>query len=329
MQIPESVCGIMQRHGARCSPAEFLASINLIFHEFESEVYDDAHAHMWEILPPQFSLLVDDCLQCPPGLPPEIRLLDIGCGTGLAADCILQTAIRPRIKSVDLLDTSPNMLRRALGRISGRDVPTESHLGTIESLPAEKRYEVIVTSSVLHHIPDLPEFLAAVRSIQAAGGVFLHLHDPNGDANQDAELRERRALASRRLLPDWASRFSPGRIVGRIVRELTGRRGQDYISKTNRALVEKGILVTPLSSDEIYAITDIHAQEGTGIAVSRMKAWMPDYECISQRSYGFFGKSSNELSPRYRKLEEDLIRQRASNGSKIGAAWRLRQSEDA
>jgi SAM-dependent methyltransferase len=314
----------MKRHGSSCSPEEFHAALNLVFHEFESETYDRAHAHMWETLPAQFALLVEDCLLSCPEPPREIHLLDIGCGTGLAADCLLRTAIGARIKSVDLLDTSPSMLRRALARIDRRGVSVTCRNGTIASLPASQRYEVIVTCSVLHHIPDLPAFLRAVRGAQAEGGVFLHLHDPNGDSWNDPELRMRTALVSSSSLPDWAGRLTPRRVLGRLYRELTRKQGQDYISKTNRALLEKGIVATPLSSDEIFAITDIHAQDGDGISVSRMRTWMPDYECISQRSYGFFGKPYTALPARYRKLEDDLIRRRALNGSKIGAAWKLR-----
>ena len=75
---------------------------------------------------------------------------------------------------------------------------------------------------------------------------------------------------------------------------------------------------------EIFAITDIHAQEGRGISMCLMQSWMPEYECLSRRSYGFFGRVANQLPPKYRKVEEDLIRRRALNGQKVSAIWRLR-----
>lgn len=48
----EAIIGpIMERHGARCGMEEFHSFLNLTFHEFESESYDELHAHMWESLP--------------------------------------------------------------------------------------------------------------------------------------------------------------------------------------------------------------------------------------------------------------------------------------
>lgn len=303
--------------------ADFHQAVNVTFHEFESEEYDRGHADMWESLPRQFALLVDDWLggAAPPA---GIRLLDIGCGTGLATDCVLKTRAGAAVASVHLLDTSPAMLRRAGERASQWQVPVTRQEGLLDSVPGEARFDLIVTCSVLHHIPHLEPFLNAVRKLQADGGAFLHLQDPNGDFMNDPELRERMAQYSRRLLPEWLRRFSPPRILGRLRRELTGQQGQDCVSKTNRALLENGFVETPLTVQEMYAITDIHVQDGGGISIERMKSWLPDYECLSQRSYAFMGALSSDLPPRWRSVEERLTAARALNGFHAGAIWKLR-----
>ncbi len=319
-----TIRGIMDRHGARGSPEEFHQSVNVLFHDFESEIYDQGHRDMWESLPRQFELLAGDWLRRDPHAPAEIRLLDIGCGTGLASDCLLKTAIGGNIKTIDLLDTSRSMLQRASERASGWKAPAICHEGLLNALPPGRQYELIVACSVLHHVPDLPAFLGGVRGLQAPGGVFLHLQDPNGDFLDDAELRQRTARVSRRLLPEWACRFTPRRIFGRIHRELTGKQGQDFVSKTNRALLEKGIVTTLLSVHEIFSITDIHVQDGEGISISRMESWLPDYECLSRRSYGFFGMLHSALPRRRQPMEEELIARQALNGLHIAAAWKLR-----
>jgi hypothetical protein len=37
----------MDRHGVRCSPEEFHHSVNGLFHDFESETYDEGHRDLW------------------------------------------------------------------------------------------------------------------------------------------------------------------------------------------------------------------------------------------------------------------------------------------
>src|SRR5208283_4504981 len=131
--------------------------------------------------------------------------------------------------------------------------------------PPGKQYELIVTCSVLHHVPDLPTFLAAVRNLQTAGGVFLHLQDPNGDFLDDPELRQRLARASQRPFTEWVRRFTPRRILGRISREMTGKQAQDYHSSTNRARKYNRHVATPRSVPGRYYLTGIQVQEGKRI----------------------------------------------------------------
>jgi SAM-dependent methyltransferase len=279
---------------------------------------------MWNSLPQQFELLIEDWLQFWPNVPAEIHMLDVGCGTGLASDCILQTRIGRRIKSIDLLDTSPSMLRRAALRAAQWKLATTCHQGLLHSLNGQKHFDLIVTSSVLHHVPDLPAFLHLVSRLQTASGIFLHIQDPNGDFLQDPELRQRMAQQSGRLIPEWARRLSPRRIGRRIYHELIGRKGDAYIWKTNRAMIEKGIISEPLTVQELFAITDIHVGNGEGISIARMQSWMPEYDCISQRSYGFFGELCSDLPRARKKIEQRLIASRAPNGFHIGAIWKLR-----
>jgi SAM-dependent methyltransferase len=323
MNVLAGIAEIMQRHGATGTPEEFHSAVNVVFHEFESEKYDESHRDMWESVPQQIALLVQDCFPDPHPARGTLSVLDIGCGTGLASDALLKSPLGPSLRRIDLLDTSPSMLRRAVERAAGWGVPVAGFEGPAEMLLGKYRYDLILTCSVLHHVPDVAAFLRTVRGLQADGGAYIHLQDPNGDYLDDPELRQRTAAASRRLLPEWLRRLAPRRILGRIRRELTGQQGEDYLGKTNRELLRRGVIATPLSVAEIFAITDIHAQDGSGISIERMKQWLPDYRLVSQRSYGFFGQLGSTLPPRLQITEQDLITRRALNGFHVGAAWRL------
>jgi SAM-dependent methyltransferase len=323
---PQIIIGeIMKSHGAGCSVDEFQAAVNLQFHEFESEIYDRKHACMWDSLPRQFSLLVDDWLASDTEPPRRLRMLDIGCGTGLAPDSLMKTAAGPLIRTVDLLDTSPAMLRRAAQRAVGWGKPFTCYQGLTDAIPPESRYEIIVTCSVLHHIPDIAAFLADVARLQAPGGVFIHLQDPNGDCLTDPELQARLDQESdKEIVPAWLRRLHPSRIAGRVRRELTGKQGQDYISKINRALLQGSFITSPLSAIELFCITDIHVNDGEGISLARMREWMAGYHCLSSRSYAFWGKLESELPPPRRNQELALIDARAANGLYVGGCWKLR-----
>ncbi len=277
----------MERHGAQCTAEDFHAAVNVTFHNFESEVYDQEHSDMWESLPSEFNRLVSDCAEAVANQA-ELDLLDIGCGTGLATDCLLKSSLGSKIKSIDLLDTSRSMLAQAAKRAAGWNRPFTIYEGLIDALPGGKKYSVIVTCSVLHHVPDLEPFLKTIRGLQSSGGIYIHLQDPNGDYASDPEYRQRVTEAeTKRLLPEGLYRFTPRRVAGRLWREITGKQDDTYCSKTNHALLQAGIIHSPLSVPEIYSITDIHVLDGAGISIQRMKEWMPEYDLISARSYAF------------------------------------------
>ena len=325
--LPEALrplIDIMRRHGATCSPSEFHAAINVTFHEFESEVYDQEHSDMWNSLPQEVKLLVGDCLRTAPELPSGLRVLDIGCGTGLASQCLLWSDLGRKIASIDLLDTSPAMLRQAIRRSARWGIPAETFNGLLEDLPAGRTYDVIITCSVLHHVPDLASFLAAVRRHQAPHGFFIHLQDPNGDHLSDPEFVQRKEeYARRRQVLQSLSRFNPSRVFGRLYREIAGAQSDHYVDKTNRTLIERGVITSPLSFQELYSITDIHVDE-KGISICELSRWLPEYDRIAQRSYGFYGALSSMLPKRLKRQEEELSRENSMRGLHVGAVWRLR-----
>ncbi len=314
---------IVREHNIKLSPAEFHAAVNVCFHRFESEVYDEIHRDMWDSLPKQVELLAADCLRG--SVPETIHMLDIGCGTGLATDSLMRSPLGPRVAEIDLLDTSTAMLARAEKRREKWGKTGRTLEGIVESLPAGASYDLIITSSVLHHVPDLASFLKAIAGLQSAkpGAIFIHLQDPNGDSVNDPKKAERAAEIPAPV-PDSIARFKPQRIIGRLMREIKGEQGQDYISKTNKELIRTGVISKPLSVEEIFSVTDIHVRDG-GISIERMKAWLPDYELVTQRSYGFFGMLGSSLPPNFRQREEQYIQAGELNGDHIAAAWRRRK----
>jgi 2-polyprenyl-3-methyl-5-hydroxy-6-metoxy-1,4-benzoquinol methylase len=312
--------GIMKRCGTTCSPEEFHNAVNVTFHKWESRVYDRLHQDMWESLPQQFALLVGD-LSTTVGWPKSLRVLDVGCGTGLASDCLLRTDLANQIRSIDLLDTSVSMLQRAAERAKSWNTPVrciEGQLGRT-ALPHGK-YDIVLSCSVLHHIVDLPSFLRAVRSLQDQGDVFMHLQDPNGDYLADPELNARMEQATRES-PAVTQRLHPRRILSRLYRELAWKENDDYIFRTNRELLDRQVIKSRLTVRELFSITDVRVHDGRGVSIAEIRDHLPEHDLISHRSYGFSGRLGHALPAHLKRLEEHEIAAHSLNGFHLGAVW--------
>jgi SAM-dependent methyltransferase len=312
---------IMERCGATCSPEEFHAAVNVTFHKWESRVYDQLHQDMWESLPEQFALLVADYMSRTVAFSKSLRVLDVGCGTGLASDCLLRTDLARHISSIDLLDTSISMLQRASERAKSWNIPFRCVEGQLGRTPLpEGKYEIVLSCSVLHHIVDLACFCNAVRRLQEQGDVFIHLQDPNGDYLADPELNTRMKHATRRY-PAGTSRLHPGRILFRLYRHLTGKRNDDYISRTNQELLDRQVITSQLTVPELFSITDVRVHDGRGVSIAEIRGHLPEYKLISWRSYGFLGRLAHTLPAHLKRLEEHEIAAHSLNGFHLGAAW--------
>jgi hypothetical protein len=202
--------------------------------------------------------------------------------------------------------------------------------GNIQHLfERNRKYDIIMTCSVLHHIPDIAEFLARVRELHATGGIFLHLQDPNGDYLNDAALNQRIAELSafrRPSLPTWVRRFNPRRIAARVRRTLGGHRDETYLDRVNNELIDTGVIKKAMAPPDIWRVTDIHVHDEQGISIERLRSLLVDYRLVSSRSYAFFGAMSSDLPGPFRQREQQLTDRKAPNGLEIAGLWKLESS---
>jgi 2-polyprenyl-3-methyl-5-hydroxy-6-metoxy-1,4-benzoquinol methylase len=305
---------IMQAAGVTLDAAGFRAAVNSAFHAAEAHRYDKHHSDMWESLPQQFQLLAADFLSQYPPPNPKMSALDLGCGTGLAADLILKTRLGAFVRQFDLADPVQEMLDIAGARESIRSVRHRLIRGTIQSLPAGAGYDLVVACSVLKHVAGLPEVLREIALRQPPGALFLHLEDANFDYRDDLEQSDR----VERVRSTGQAR------AARLLRRLSGG---SAIGSTavNVELVRREIVSRELTDAEIRTVVDLCVHQGWPVSMPRMAALLPEYELVSCRSYAFFGELISELSSRYRTWERALIAAQAPNGSRIGAIWRKKE----
>ncbi|NMH29482.1 class I SAM-dependent DNA methyltransferase [Flavobacterium silvaticum] len=317
----DSILPLIAKTQSSFSPEEFHHAVNVTFHNIEAESYDTLHAGMWESLFEQIDLLSSDAMGAT-NTGDNLKMLDVGCGTGLSSQLLLRTKLGNTVSDVTLLDTSQNMLAQAELKSRSWGKKVECINDSIDGV--EGVFDIIIISSVLHHIPDLNSFFSKVSDLQKAGGILIHLQDPNGDYFNDPEYIERTRILSGLNRQDSNESASILNTVKKILRPLFGKKS--YIDRVNDDLIRQKVIKRRMTSEEIWSVTDIHVENlpfsiGKGISMQNVKTMLEQYRLASQRSYAFFGDLKSDLPAELQETEAALIKSRALNGRNVSAVW--------
>lgn len=320
-----SLLPLIQRTGSTLSPEKFQERINIVFHDFEAKHYDAMHTDMWGSLQEQINLLVDDLFAYKNQENKELSLLDIGCGTGLSTQILLNSKLGQYINQLTLLDTSSNMIKYAEEKAKswGKKYKTvNSYLGDLE-----EKFDIIIISSVLHHIPDLEIFLKQVDNALNSGGILIHIQDPNGDYINSTDYLQRKDEYEKLLDATPRNKkfkdFIPKSILKSIKRFLNRK---DYIELINDQLLAEKSIKRRMSADEIWSVTDIHVETKSdtvnkGISLKFLQNQLRNFELIKMRSYCFFGVLKSDLLDSYKEKESRFISENQVNGRNISCIW--------
>ncbi|WP_433955313.1 class I SAM-dependent DNA methyltransferase [Janibacter indicus] len=140
-------------------------------------------------------------------LRPRLRLLDYGAGTALVT-----TALLPHLPEVEVTvaDSSSGMRQVLADKVAAGTLPSPTRVWDLDletqPVPTE-RFDLVVTSNVLHHVGELDRVLAGFAELLDAGGWVavadldredgsFHDHDFGGHHGFDrAEVASRLAAA--------------------------------------------------------------------------------------------------------------------------------------
>ncbi|WP_019016330.1 bifunctional 2-polyprenyl-6-hydroxyphenol methylase/3-demethylubiquinol 3-O-methyltransferase UbiG [Elioraea tepidiphila] len=140
-----------------------------------------------------------------------LRLLDVGCGAGLAAE-----AFARRGASVTAIDASAEAIAAARLHAEQGGLAIDYRIAAPEDLAAEgARFDVVVALEVIEHVADRDAFLAALAALTRPGGrVFLSTLNRTARSFLLAKLGAEYLL---RLLPvgthDWRGFVTPAELA--------------------------------------------------------------------------------------------------------------------
>lgn len=103
-------------------------------------------------------------------LAPGTRLLEYGAGTGLVTIALLQHLTDP---AVTLADNSSGMRQVLADKVEAGVLPSPTRVWDLdlESQPAPTdRFDLVITSNVMHHVQQLDTVLSAFAELLAPGG---------------------------------------------------------------------------------------------------------------------------------------------------------------
>jgi predicted TPR repeat methyltransferase len=136
-----------------------------------------------------------------PGLKPPMRILDLGCGTGLVGDAFKDIAAGGRLDGIDL---SPRMIEAARARAIYDDLI----LGDLDTVLAQEgaAYDLILAADTIIYIGDFaPTFDGVFRRLMPGGFFVFTCERKDGEGWEQTEAN--RFRHSEAYLREQADRF--------------------------------------------------------------------------------------------------------------------------
>jgi ubiquinone/menaquinone biosynthesis C-methylase UbiE len=155
--------------------------------------------------------------------PPGARWLEVGCGTGIFTELVLDTCSPAAVSAVD---PSEAQIAHARGEPAARRV--DFRVADAQSLPfADSAFDVVAAALVINFIPDRPRALSEMRRVAREGGIVAgYVWDLAAELSPSGPLR----LGMRRFGADVPDLPGAGDSGLAALRSLFERAGLERIA---------------------------------------------------------------------------------------------------
>lgn len=156
-------------------PEKKVIEENLRLHEAEAENYESRRPEIYnEREQKRIISVIEEAKEHLETDGPELRALDIGCGTGNVSE-----KMTARFDEVVGVDLSEHMLSVAYSNYLEERKNMKLVRGRAANLPfSDDHFDMVTAYSVFHHLPDFSEPISEIARVLKKGGVLYIDHEP-------------------------------------------------------------------------------------------------------------------------------------------------------
>jgi SAM-dependent methyltransferase len=310
--------------------SELVVELNKLFHQFEADSYDRRHPEILQ----QGAQLWHDMLAA--ALPKDTRqtrwrVLDFGCGTGFASCQLLSYIPGDSIERLVCYDLSPQMLQRCREKL-GPTLPEARFYHELPRVLHEGPYNLLLTNSLLHHLPDPVETLRELQQCLDPDAIWLSGHEPSSRFFKNPVCQRHFELFGgqrrRRRLFGWTSYLGWRAWQQKIARLLNGKDSPK--AKTAQAAYQQGFFKRRPHPKLIDRLVDFHvahsaseAEAGRGFDYQTLAQQLrPDWRLVWFKSYSYMGAvEESSLPESWHRACQRLASDYPLDGAHFCSAW--------